>query len=70
MKIKAAVLHEMGKPAPYAESRLLVIEELELEQPGEGVTGLARGALVEIDMIAKRAQTVGSETPNPDKEPA
>ncbi len=34
-----------------------------------GVTGLARGALVEIDMIAKRAQTVGSEMPNPDKEP-
>ena len=31
-----------------------------------GVTGLARGALVEIDMIAKRAQTVGSETPHPD----
>ncbi len=34
-----------------------------------GVTGLARDALVEIDMIAKRAQTVGSEMPNPDKEP-
>ena len=34
-----------------------------------GVTGLARGALVEIDMIAKRAQTVGSEMPNPDKDP-
>ena len=36
MKIKAAVLHEVGKPAPYAESRPLVIEELELEKPGEG----------------------------------
>ncbi len=34
-----------------------------------GVTGLARDALVEIDMIAKRAQTAGSEMPNPDKEP-
>ncbi len=34
-----------------------------------GVTGLARGALVEIDMIAKRAQTVGPEMPNPDKDP-
>ncbi len=34
-----------------------------------GVTGLARGALVEIDFIAKRAQTVGSEMPNPDKDP-
>ncbi len=34
-----------------------------------GVTGLAREALVEIDMIAKRAQTVGTEMPNPDKDP-
>ncbi len=34
-----------------------------------GVTGLARDALVEIDMIAKRAQTAGSEMPNSDKEP-
>ncbi len=34
-----------------------------------GVTGLARGALVEIDFIAKRAQTVGSEMPNPDPSP-
>ena len=34
-----------------------------------GVTGLAREALVEIDMIAKRAQTVGSEMPNPGKDP-
>jgi len=36
MKIKAAVLHEMGRPAPYAESRPLAIEELDLEGPGEG----------------------------------
>ena len=36
MKIKAAVLHEIGKPAPYAESRPLVVEELELEGPGPG----------------------------------
>ena len=36
MKIKAAVLHEMGKAPPYAESRPLVVEELELEGPGPG----------------------------------
>ena len=36
MKTKAAVLHEMGKPAPYGDSRPLVIEELELDPPGEG----------------------------------
>ncbi len=34
MKIRAAVLKQMGLPAPYAESRPLVIETLELEPPG------------------------------------
>ncbi len=34
-----------------------------------GVTGLARDALMEIDFFAKRAQTVRSEMPNPDKDP-
>src|SRR5690625_7453789 len=33
MKIRAAVLHEMGLPAPYAESKHLKIETLELEAP-------------------------------------
>jgi len=36
MKIKAAVLSEMGRPAPFAESQPLRIEEVELEAPGEG----------------------------------
>ncbi len=36
MKIKAAVLREMGLPRPYAESKPLIIEELDLEGPGEG----------------------------------
>lgn len=36
MKIRAAVLHEMGKPQPYADSLPLAIEELELEGPGPG----------------------------------
>lgn len=36
MKIRAAVLHEMGAPAPYAESRPLKIETLDLDPPGEG----------------------------------
>lgn len=34
MKVKAAVLHEMGLPAPYADSRPLRIEELDLDGPG------------------------------------
>ena len=36
MKIRAAVLREMGLKAPYAESRPLQIEELELAPPGPG----------------------------------
>ncbi|MBB2199145.1 alcohol dehydrogenase catalytic domain-containing protein [Gluconacetobacter sp. 1c LMG 22058] len=34
MKIRAAVLCEMGKPAPYAQSRPLSIETLDLAAPG------------------------------------
>ena len=33
MKIKAAVLYEMGKPRPYFESNPLLVEELELGLP-------------------------------------
>jgi alcohol dehydrogenase len=36
MKTRAAVLRERGLPAPYARSGPLVIEELELDAPGEG----------------------------------
>ncbi len=36
MKTRAAVLYEMKKPPPYAQSQPLVIEELELEGPGPG----------------------------------
>ena len=36
MKTKAAVLYKMECPAPYAESRPLVIEDLELAGPGPG----------------------------------
>jgi alcohol dehydrogenase len=35
MKTTAAVLHEMERPLPYANSQPIVIEELELEGPGE-----------------------------------
>lgn len=33
MKTRSAVLHEMGKPTPYAESKPLKIENLELDDP-------------------------------------
>ncbi len=36
MKIRAAVLYQMGKERPYHESNPLVIEELELEKPQRG----------------------------------
>jgi alcohol dehydrogenase len=36
MKIRAAVLHEMGLPAPYTQSKPLKIEDLELDPPGHG----------------------------------
>jgi Zn-dependent alcohol dehydrogenase len=36
MKIKAAVLQEMGKPRPYTDSNPLSIEEIELNSPQEG----------------------------------
>lgn len=36
MKTRAAVLYEMQKPRPYATSRPLVIEEVDLAPPAEG----------------------------------
>ncbi|MGE0766922.1 MAG: zinc-dependent alcohol dehydrogenase family protein [Hyphomicrobiaceae bacterium] len=36
MKTRAAVLYDIQKPRPYATSRPLVIEELDLAPPGEG----------------------------------
>jgi alcohol dehydrogenase len=36
VKVRGAVLREMGLPAPYAESRPLEIAELELDPPGDG----------------------------------
>ena len=36
MKIRAAVLRQMGLPAPYAQSRPLEVTEVELDPPGFG----------------------------------
>ncbi len=36
MKIRAAVLHEMGLPRPYGVSKPLKIETLDLDPPGDG----------------------------------
>lgn len=44
MRTRAAVLREMGRPAPFAESRPLSIEELELDEPGPGEVLVRLGA--------------------------
>src|SRR3954463_10869212 len=44
MKIKAAVLNKMGAEAPYARSKPLAIEEIELDDPGQGEVLVKIGA--------------------------
>src|SRR5436190_1934077 len=44
MRTRAAVLREMGAPAPYAESRPIEIVELELDPPGPGEVLIKVGA--------------------------
>jgi alcohol dehydrogenase len=36
MKIRAAVLRQIGRPGPYADTQPLVIEDVELDAPGKG----------------------------------
>ncbi|GER89102.1 hypothetical protein KDW_32640 [Dictyobacter vulcani] len=36
MRVEAAVLYTPGQPTPYAHSKPLVIEEVELDPPGPG----------------------------------
>jgi alcohol dehydrogenase len=44
MKIRAAVLNAMGAARPYAQSKPLSIEEIELEGPGQGEVLVRMGA--------------------------
>ena len=44
MKVRAAVLNQMGASAPYAKSKPLTIEELELKPPGPGEALVRMGA--------------------------
>jgi alcohol dehydrogenase len=44
MKIKAAVLNKMGLEAPYAKTKPLAIEEIELDPPGYGEVLVRIGA--------------------------
>ena len=44
MKMRAAVIDEIGKPRPYATSRPLSIDEVELDPPGDGEILIRIGA--------------------------
>ena len=44
MKIRAAVLNAMGAATPYAKSKPLTIQEIELEPPGQGEVLVRMGA--------------------------
>ena len=44
MKVRGAVLREMGLPAPYAESRPLEVAELELDAARRGRAARPRAA--------------------------
>ena len=54
MKIKAAVLRESGKPRPYADSRPLSIEEIELDPPkrGEVLVQIKAAGICASDLLA------------------
>lgn len=54
MKMQAAVLYEQGLAAPYVESRPLVVEEVDLEGPGEGelLVEIAAAGLCHSDLSA------------------
>jgi alcohol dehydrogenase len=54
VQIRAAVMYEQGKPAPYAQSRPLVIENIELDQPGPGevLVEIAAAGLCHSDLSA------------------
>src|SRR3954469_15743505 len=52
MKTKSAVLYEMERPRPYAETRPLALEELDLEPsgPGEVLVEIAAAGLCHSDL--------------------
>ncbi len=54
MRMKAAIMFEQGRPRPYAESRPLVVEDVELEPPGPGevLIEIAAAGLCHSDLSA------------------
>jgi alcohol dehydrogenase len=62
MRTKAAVLYEMGKPQPYANSAPLVVEDLELDAPG---TGEVLVELVGAGLCHSDLSTINGSRPRP-----
>lgn len=54
MRMRAAVLRDCGKPRPYAESRPLMVEEVELDPPkkGEALVQIKAAGLCHSDLYA------------------
>ncbi len=52
MRSKAAVLYRMGQPPPYARSKPLVVEDIEIDEPHEGevLVELAAAGLCHSDL--------------------
>jgi alcohol dehydrogenase len=62
MRTKAAVLYEMGKPQPYANTAPLVVEDLELDAPG---TGEVLVELVGAGLCHSDLSTINGSRPRP-----
>src|SRR5688572_13485112 len=62
MRTQAAVLSEMGKPRPYAQSLPLVVEDLDLDGPGPGevLVEVAAAGLCHSDL-----STINGSRPRP-----
>ena len=62
MRMKAAILFEQGRPRPYAETRPLVVEEVELDPPGPGeiLIEVAAAGLCHSDL-----STIENQRPRP-----
>lgn len=62
MRMKAAILFEQGRPRPYADTRPLVVEEVELDPPGAGeiLIEVAAAGLCHSDL-----STIENQRPRP-----
>ena len=67
MKIHGAVLHAMGATTPYAQSKPLAIEEVELDAPGPGevLVKIAAAGLCHSDL-----SVINGDRPRPDADGA